>query len=275
MTQPDRDPLLELAGLAAERDQLVADARDRLQSYPEPIRNQFEFLLKAAQEGNILSEDHGFWIDSRGCYQIRQVFMEFGRRFAEASVIERADDIFHLTPDVIRETAHALPKLDRRQLVADRQAEIERYRGVELPQAVGTPPPGPPPDNPMTRMLGKFFGKRPEPSTDPNVLNGAAGSPGVARGTARIILSLEEAGKVRPGDVLVARTTAPPWTPLFATVAAIVTDTGGVLSHCAVVAREYRVPAVVGTGNATTAIQDGQLVEVDGDRGVVRIIAGD
>ena len=88
-----------------------------------------------------------------------------------------------------------------------------------------------------------------------------------------MIRTLDEAGKLCSGDVLVTRSTAPAWTPLFATAAAIVTDAGGILSHCAVVAREYRVPAVVGTGAATTSIRDGQLVEVDGSTGVVRIIA--
>jgi pyruvate,water dikinase len=74
------------------------------------------------------------------------------------------------------------------------------------------------------------------------------------------------------GDILVTDTTAPPWTPLFATAGGIVTDTGGILSHCAVVAREYRIPAVVGTGGSTAIIKDGQLIEVDGDAGAVRII---
>jgi rifampicin phosphotransferase len=76
---------------------------------------------------------------------------------------------------------------------------------------------------------------------------------------------------VQPGEVLIAPATSPAWTPLFATVAAVVTDAGGVLSHCAVVAREYRIPAVVGTGTATTTIHDGQMVEVDGTSGVVRL----
>jgi pyruvate,water dikinase len=89
---------------------------------------------------------------------------------------------------------------------------------------------------------------------------------------ARIVRSLDEADRLAPGDVLVAETTTPPWTPLFATLAAVVTDTGGVLSHCAVVAREYGMPAVVGTGDGTDRIPDGAAVEVDGDAGVVRII---
>ena len=92
------------------------------------------------------------------------------------------------------------------------------------------------------------------------------------RGVAKVVRSLAEADKLKPGDILIAETTAPPWTPLFATVAAVVTDTGGILSHSAVVAREYRIPAVVGAFNATGTLSDGQMVEVDGDQGVVRII---
>ena len=72
--------------------------------------------------------------------------------------------------------------------------------------------------------------------------------------------------------MLVTETTAPPWTPLFARAAAIVTDQGGMLSHCAVVAREYGIPAVVGTGVATSTVVDGQMVEVDGGTGIVRLL---
>jgi pyruvate,water dikinase len=87
-------------------------------------------------------------------------------------------------------------------------------------------------------------------NSEMNKVKGLLGSAGVARGTARVIHSLAEAGKLQPGDVLVAVSTEPPWTPLFATASAVVTDSGGVLSHSAVVAREYRIPAVISTGNA-------------------------
>jgi pyruvate,water dikinase len=87
-----------------------------------------------------------------------------------------------------------------------------------------------------------------------------------------VVHTLDDAARLQPGEILVAETTAPPWTPLFASAAAVVTDTGGVLSHCAVVAREYAIPAVVGTDIATVAIEDGQTIEVDGDAGVVRIL---
>ncbi len=81
-----------------------------------------------------------------------------------------------------------------------------------------------------------------------------------------------EAGKLQKGDVLVAEATLPPWTTLFATAAAIVTDSGDILSHCAIVARDYRIPAVVGTGVATHMIHDGQMFEVDGNAGLVRMV---
>jgi phosphoenolpyruvate synthase/pyruvate phosphate dikinase len=107
------------------------------------------------------------------------------------------------------------------------------------------------------------------------VVAGHAGSPGVVRGTARVIRSLTEAGRLQYGEILVAEATLPEWTPLFATAAAVVTDIGGILSHSAVVAREYCIPAVVGTGIATATIRDGQLIEVDGTHGMVRLAVAD
>ena len=131
---------------------------------------------------------------------------------------------------------------------------------------------GPPPEDPLSRAFGKFFGTPPEPSNEEGNLNGHAGSPGKIQGTAKVVGALAEAEKLQQGDILVTGTTSPAWTPLFATAGAIVTDTGGILSHCAVVAREYRIPAVVGTGAATKRISDGQVLEVDGDNGTVRIV---
>lgn len=272
VAQPDRDLEAERAALIAERERAITRAREQLGGYPGPVVEQFESLLRAAQVAIVLSEDHGFWIDYNGTYRMRRVLLEFGRRFADAGVLERADDVVHLTLDETRATATALPNLDRRGLVAKRKAEIEHFRRVSPPPALGTSLPGPPPSDPMSRALGKFFGAPPAPPTEMDVLQGSAGSPGTYRGPARVVRSLAEADKLHRGDVLVAETTAPPWTPLFVTVGAVVTDTGGILSHCAVVAREYGIPAVVGVGMATAVIRDGQLVEVDGNAGTVRIL---
>jgi phosphohistidine swiveling domain-containing protein len=220
--------------------------------------------------GVVLSEDHGHWIDFGSTYRVRRVLLEFGRRFVEAGVIEQPGDVFYLLLDELRWSAAARSVADRRSLVALRRKEVEHFRAVSPPPALGTDN-GPPPDDPMNRFFGKFFGGPPQTVEEPDVLKGNAGSPGKVRGPAKVLRSLSEAGKLQKGDVLVAETTAPSWTPLFATVAAVVTDTGGVLSHCAVVAREYGVPAVVGTGTATELIRDGQNLEVDGDAGLVRI----
>jgi pyruvate,water dikinase len=92
-------------------------------------------------------------------------------------------------------------------------------------------------------------------------------------GTARVILSLEESERLQQGEILVCPATMPPWTPLFGIASAVVTDHGGVLSHTAIVAREYQIPAVVGTKSATALVKDGQTITVDGDAGTVRLEA--
>jgi pyruvate,water dikinase len=131
--------------------------------------------------------------------------------------------------------------------------------------------PAPPTGDPVEEVLMRFFGTPVEPSQDSSVLAGIAAAPGVATGTAKVVRSLDEASKLQQGDIMVCEMTLPPWTPLFSTVSAVVADTGGILSHCAIVAREYRIPCVVGTAVGTVTIKDGQRVTVDGSKGIVRI----
>jgi pyruvate,water dikinase len=123
----------------------------------------------------------------------------------------------------------------------------------------------------MNPLLERFFGGEVEEPDDPTLIKGIAGSAGVIRGVARFIATLSEVGRFSPGEILVTYATAPPWTPLFAVAAGIVTDVGGNLSHCAVVAREYGIPAVVGTKVASRRIRDGALITVDGSQGLIRI----
>jgi pyruvate,water dikinase len=120
-------------------------------------------------------------------------------------------------------------------------------------------------------IIGKMFGIPPEPSRDPDVILGIPASPGIVQGRAKVVRNLSEASKIQAGDILVCEMTMPAWTPLFSTVAAVVADTGGVLSHCAIVSREYRMPCVVGSAVGTLVIKDGMLLTVDGSKGVVRI----
>jgi phosphohistidine swiveling domain-containing protein len=266
------DPEEERVALAASREELLARTRERLRGYPEQAVGQFEFLLKAAQEAVVLSEDHGWHIDWRGLYEVRQVLLAAGRRRAAAGAIAQRDDVFYLTFEEAQ-AALAAPGGQWQTIVVARQAERDHFRTIVPPPAVGTLPPGPPPNDPFVRAIMKFFGGPPPQAETPGIIRGNAGSPGRVTGRAVVARSLADAGRLRPGDILVAETTAPPWTPLFMSAAAIVTDTGGILCHSAVVAREYRIPAVVGTGMATAVIPDGATIEVDGNAGTVRIVA--
>ena len=229
-------------------------------------------MLKAASAAVVLTEDHGFWIDFNSAYRIRCAIVELGHRLAADGVIETGDDIFHLQMEEISAAGKASPAPDHSALVAERKKELAHFGSLNPPLRMGTDY-GPPPPGLVSMAFGKFFGLPPEPSDEADTLQGNAGSPGKVQGTARVIRSLDEADRLGLGEILVCETTAPPWTPLFATAGAIVTNTGGILSHCAVVAREYRIPAVVGTGMATAVIRDGQTVEVDGDTGLVRIVS--
>jgi rifampicin phosphotransferase len=269
--QPDRDWYGERRKMITERDTTIAAARARLQGYPKEVVGQFEFFLRTAQVGVVLTEDHNFLIDFQGNYAIRRVLLAVGKALAGAGIITKRDDVFFLTPDEIKAAVRA--RSDQRALVVERQAEMDHFRQITPPPAIGTLPPGPPPDNLFVRVIGgKLFGQPVEQPAQAGTIRGYAGSPGVARGVARVARSFADTSRLRNGDILVAETTAPPWTPLFASVAAVVTDTGGILSHSAVVAREYGIPAVVGTGIGTTAILDGQMIEVDGNTGFVRIL---
>ena len=104
-------------------------------------------------------------------------------------------------------------------------------------------------------------------------LTGIAGSPGVAEGSARVVLHPDQLSEIEQGEILVTPTTANSWTPVFGQIAATVTDVGGIMCHAAIVAREYGLPAVVGTGSATRRIRTGDLLRVDADAGVVTILS--
>ncbi len=269
ITLPDRQPETENIAVV-ERETAVATARARLTGYPQPVIARFETLLKAAQVATIVHEDHNVWIDQRFFYHIRRIIVELGARLVQAGCIETAVDIFYLTPEELQASRDRSLK----QLVQQRQDEMAHFDQMTPPPMLGTAPPFDLSDSgSMVRAIFKgemaqANGSQPEA----NLLQGLGGSAGVVQGTARVLHSLDEAGRLQPGDVLVTVATEPPWTPLFATAVAVVTDSGGVLSHTAVVAREYRIPAVVGASIATKMIRDGQLVEVDGRNGTVRIL---
>jgi pyruvate,water dikinase len=160
-------------------------------------------------------------------------------------------------------------------IVAKRKPIIEAMRAWSPPPALGSVPEQI--TEPMTIMLYGITSERVQEwagaSNGDGALTGFAGSSGVAEGVARVILDVRDIGKLEDGEILVAPVTSPSWTPVFGKVAAAVSDIGGIMSHAAIVAREYGMPAVVGTGSATARIKTGDRIRVDGDNGVVTILS--
>ena len=257
------------ARLVEQREATIAEARARLAGGPAAVRERFERELAMAQRGTMLNEDHNYWIDQQGMHWVRQALVEGGRRLAARGAIELADDVFYLWIDELRAALRASQVTDLRSLVAERRAEMEHFAAIRAPHELGTHQPVP---DAIQRIVG-FGEDRPAGAPpQPAQVRGQPASPGVVRARARLIASIAEAGRLGSGEVLVTATTSPPWTPLFGVAGAVVTDAGGSLSHVAIVAREYAIPAVVGCGDATLVIPDGALVEVDGDAGTVTIL---
>ena len=151
-----------------------------------------------------------------------------------------------------------------RATVRERKTNLEKWQALKPPQHLGKPP------SPPTEQ--DRFSPVPEAQTDASILKGIGACAGVGRGPACVVRTPDDFERVQPGDVLVSPASNPSWVPLFSIIAGLVTNTGGVLAHAAVTAREFNVPAVVGTGTATTVIRDGQMLEVDGAAGIVRIL---
>lgn len=261
------DPAVRYQEAVELRERLVSQARERLADEPERL-GQFNGMLEAARHYLPLTENHNYWIDQVGHGVMRKGALEFGRRLAERGAIDSAGDVFWLYLNEIRD---GLRETDQRPLVADRRAENQRWAAVVPPPFIGEPPL--PSGDPLEAAMMKMFGAPAEPSTDPSVLTGIGASAGTVQGTVRVVMDLSEASKVRKGDVMVCEMTMPAWTPLFSIASAVVADTGGVLSHCAIVSREYGMPCVVGTATGTSVLKDGMLVTVDGSKGIVRIDA--
>jgi len=272
-----RDARAEHEVMARSAVLALATARANLAAYPEAVRNQFEAMVQFGRHGAFLQEEHNFYIDQRGMALIRLFYMRVGNRFVGAGSLQAPADIFLLAHEEIRQSVQQRFSGSAGNLrghVDIRRAELASAGQLAPPPFIGDAPSGPPPaDNPMGRALVRFFGDPPQDFGSPDQIKGNGGSRGVATGIARVARTLDEAKHVRPGEILVAVTTMPAWTPLFGVAAAVVAETGGPLSHCAIVAREYGLPAVVGAHGATTRIRTGQTITVDGGTGIVTLSA--
>ncbi len=258
------DPEGQRERLRAEAAELTAAARARIDD--PALTAAFDHALEAAAAAWPLEEDHAFYIDQRSLAgATRRAFLRLGTALAGDGRLAAPDDVWFLGLDDLREGIAGVDLTGRVRDARRRHAEDSL---LEAPPFLGRPPD---PHAPQDPGLAKFFGKPGPPEMEGSVLRGAAGSRGRVEGVARVVRTVEELHRVRPGEILVCRSTTPPWTPVFASIAALVTDTGGVLAHGAIVAREYAIPAVMGTKIGTQVIRDGQTITVDGDTGEVLI----
>jgi pyruvate,water dikinase len=262
--------------LAKEREEAVAAMVQRV---PEAEREWFEALIRLAQKTSFWAEEHDHYLDLYSHALIRRCCLGIGRRLAQAGTIDQAEDVFFLIPDEI-ERVMLVPECHKLQYIVDRRrkgweewvredappvfttrASIEEAVGMDIiPSADGIA---------LKVVVGEMPEVKPELKAD---LYGLPGAPGVAEGPARVVLSYEQMGEVKPGEILVAPTTGPSWTPVFGIIKGAVVDRGGTLSHACIVGREHGIPAVINTFEGTKKIKTGQIIRVDGYQGTVHIL---
>ena len=262
------DPRVAIRRAADRRRREVAKVRDGLKG--DKLK-QFNSLLKAASVYVPLREARAFWqVVSWGV--LRVPCGGAGARLVEAGVIDAVDDVYYLGLDDIREATAGDRNGQWSKLVADRRAAYSRYWTIVPPITVGAPFEGDLQE--LVDRAGRFRGTESSEgadTADSGLVFGTSASRGTVRATARVIRSLDEADRLSEGEVLVCRSTSPPWTPLIARSAGVVAETGGVLMHCAIVTREYAIPCVVGVGPVDGRIVDGSTITVDGSQGIVRL----
>ncbi|HWM57523.1 MAG TPA: PEP/pyruvate-binding domain-containing protein [Pseudonocardia sp.] len=245
------DPTQRQAASAARREQATRDVLGRL----DPVRRAvFGRLLRWAQGIAPVRED-ALGDIGLAWPQVRRLLLELGQRLVDAGVCDRPEDVFWLRRDEVLG-----PHRDRTADVAERQARWRGQRQATPPQLL--------PQRGWYRAFERMMPAVSHEQTGP-VLRGIGASTGQVTAPARVLGGPADFGRMRSGDVLVASITTPAWTPLFAMASGVVTDIGGPLSHSSIVAREYGIPAVLGTGVATRQIPDGAQITVDGDAGTV------
>ncbi|MEV6914819.1 PEP/pyruvate-binding domain-containing protein [Amycolatopsis sp. NPDC051106] len=275
------DPRARDEELAGRRAAAAAEARAALAGRDVAARERFETALTRALTAYPVREDNEFHTISGPGALVRRAVVEVGDRLTRRGLLPEPAAAFHLCPTELL-TALRLGE-DRHAPAARRAGERIRAMAHPGPASYGTPPPPPPSPAslpPEARFANEAFlwtldlilAPAPEPGTDEAVVRGIAASPGSYTGVVRVIHDETGLGRLCAGEVLVCPMTSPVWSVVFPSVGALVTDAGGTLSHPAIIAREYAVPAVVATGDATTRLHDGQVVTVDGTQGQVRIV---
>ena len=195
-----------------------------------------------------------------------------GKKLVDAGRVDQLDDVLFLRYNELRMLIGNADAIDARGLVAQRRAERDAAKKVHPRDWVGTVTPS---QLAFPYLVNWGYPERfhRQESDDATRIEGIAGSPGTVEGTARVVMTTDEFDQVRDGDILVCQMTNPAWVVLFTKIRGLVTEAGGTVSHPAVVAREFGIPAVVGTTNAGDRIKTGDRIRVNGTTGVVEILA--
>jgi len=259
------------SNLEAVRDDLESAKRQVVDGIHGEARTKLDAALQLSLAMNPLTPDHHFYVDQGTNARLRIVAIAIGRKLVHAGSLTDAEDVVFLRYNELRRLIADPQAFDAKELVSDRRDEHEEayerrppaWLGTATKEAIEFPYGG------LWGFPDRFYAG--EPSTTGEI-KGLAASPGVVEGPARFVASLEEFDEVQEGDILVCRMTNPAWVVLFTKIKGLVTEAGGTVSHPAVVAREFGIPAVVGTGNAGERIRTGDRVRVNGATGVVEVL---
>jgi pyruvate,water dikinase len=258
LTQPGEDPEVRSSRLIADSERLAAEARSKLRG---DDLERFERLLEDARTLGPLTEDHNYWLDRMFHHKMHACALRAGERLVADGVIEDPDEVFHLHADEVASLlADPRPSTD---LIEQRKDLLVRWRELKPPSHLGP--------EPSLAGQDRFHAGK-EPSLEADRLLGHGACPGSVTGVARVVTSPADFARVSEGEIVIAPASNPSWVPLFNIIGGLVTNTGGVLSHAAVVAREFGIPAVVGVKDATTTISDGRKVRIDGASGEVFLL---
>lgn len=268
--------------LLSERDRITAEYRDMMEGEAQEV---FDGKLGLARTVFPYVEDHNFYIEHWALGVFWRKMRQLSKLLMEQGFWHNEDDMFFLNRNEVRDVlwdysagwAIGVPY----QGTVVWPGEIERRRGIYETLAAQSPLPAlnNPPDvitEPFTIMLWGITSEAIERwvggASEDGGLEGMAAAPGVVEGTARVLRSPDQLGELQKGEILVTPVTAPSWAPVFGKIGAAVTDIGGMMSHAAIVCREYGLPAVTGTGNASSTIKTGMKLRVDGNAGTVTIL---
>jgi pyruvate,water dikinase len=243
---------------------------------PQEDKDKLKTALDLALKMTPLTPDHHFYMDQGTYARMRLVLMGVGRKLVERGGLDRADDIMFLKYDELRKLSANLSTFDVRPLVNERRAAREKAFAIRPRLWAGTITDWSMYGEPYKQVLwdwpGIYERSKTAAAQPSGSVKGLGASAGVYEGTARVVESAEQFDQVKKGEVLVCRMTSPAWVVLFTKIGGLITDSGGALSHPAVVSREFGIPAVVGARTATQAIKTGQRVRLNGASGLVEIL---